>query len=244
MTQYNELDKALPGLKYGLDGKVATGAAESPINFGAPVYASKGEENKVGPLVNDKASIGLDASFVTGNTIAGTVTINGGTAVNYSVAFDTNHATTFAALVAALDAISGIEVVSFDATARTIVLSANGLLLAVTGAVTGGASQAAVTVAAGTDMVLRGVALRTAKIIVNGLSRYEVTDPVNILTEGQVWVNTADAVDAHKQAYLTSAGAWSDEASGNTATPYTFRSSNTAAGLARLEVVSSVKALG
>ena len=244
MSQYNELDKALPGLKYGLDGKVATGAAQSAIAFGAPVFASKGEENRVGALVNDKATVAFDANFVTANVVAGTVTINGGTAVNYSVNFNTNHATTFAALVAALDAISGIEVVSFDATARTIVLSANGLLLAVTGAVTGGATQAAVTVTAGTDMVLRGVALRTAKILVNGLSRYEITDPVNILTDGEVWVNTADAVDAHKQAYLASGGAWTDEASGNTATPYTFRSSTTAAGLARLEVVSSVKALG
>lgn len=243
MSEYNELEKALPGLKYGLDGKVATGAAQAPISFGKPVFASKGEENKVGPLVNDKATIGFSADFVASNVIAGTVTINGGTAVNYSVTYATSHAATFAALVAALDAIPGIEVVSSNATTRAIVLSANGLLLAVTGAVTGGASQATVTVTAGTEMVLRGVALRTAKNLVNGVARYEKQDPVNVLTEGQIWVETADKVDAHAQAYLTSGGEWTDEASGNTATPFTFRSSTSGAGLARLEVVTAVKAL-
>ena len=242
MREYNELDKALPGLKFGLDGKVATGAAQAPISFGKPVFASKGEENKVGPLVNDKATIGFSADFVASNVIAGTVTVNG-TTVNCGVTYASSHAVTFATFAAALDAIEGIEVVSSNATTRAIVLSANGLLLAVTGAVTGGASQATVTVTAGTEMVLRGVALRTAKNLVNGVARYEAKDPVNVLTEGQIWVATADKVDAHAQAYLTSGGAWTDEASGNTATPYTFRSSTAGAGLARLEVVTAVKAL-
>lgn len=233
--EYGAHEKALAGMKFGLESAVVTGLAQAPINFGAPVYASLGEENRVGPLVNDKATLGFSADFGASNVVAGTVTIDGGTAVNYAVTYATSHAATFAALVAALDAIPGIEVVSSDASARSIVLSANGLLLAVTGAVTGG-SAVTVTVTAGTEMVLRGVALRTAKAPLNGVARYEIKDPVNILTSGQVWVQTNDAVVAHKRAYLTSTGAWTDESSGNTATPYYFRSNTSAAGLARIEL--------
>lgn len=246
MSQYGDLDQALPGLLYGLDHLVDTGLAVAPIEFGAPVYAPKGEAEKVGPLVNDKATVAFDANFVASNVVAGTVTINGGTAVNYSVTYATSHAATFAALVAALAAISGIQVVSSDATARTIVLSANGLLLAVTGAVTGGASQAAVTVTAGTEMVLRGVAARTLVEAASqdgtfaapgdGTAKYRTNDAVNIVTEGKLWVPVADAVEAQATVYLTSAGAWTDEASGNTQTPYTFRTSTSGAGLAVLDV--------
>lgn len=233
--EYDTLDKAAAGLLYGADSKVVTGAAQAPIAFGAPVYASLGEENKVGPLVNDKSTLGFSADFSASNVVAGTVTIAGGTAVAYTVTYGTSHAATFAALVAALDAVPGIEVVASDATARTIALSANGLLLAVTGAVTGG-TAVTVTVTAGTEMVLRGVAMRTQKASISGVSRYEVTDPANILIEGQIWVTTADTVIAHKRAYLNSSGVWTDEASGNTATPYYFRSNTSAAGLARIEL--------
>ena len=235
MSEYNGLDKALPGLKYGIDSTVVTGCAVNPISFGAPVYGVIGEENKVGPLLNDKSTLGFSVDFSASNVIAGNVTVAGGAAVAYSVTYATSHAATFAALVAALDAVPGVEVVSSDATARSIVLSANGETLVVTGAVTGG-TAVTVTVTAGTEMVLRGVALRSAKAQVAGVERYEETDPVNIITEGEVWVPTADAVLAQKQAYLTSGGAWTDEASGNTATGWYFRSSTSGAGLARLEV--------
>lgn len=234
--EYGKLDKALAGQKFGLDSQVATGVAQAAIGFGAPVYASYGEENKVGPLVNDKATLVFSADFGASNVLAGTIAINGATAVAYaSVTYATSHAATFAAAVASLAAVPGVEVVSSDATSRTIVLSANGLSLVVVAAVTGG-SAVTITNTAGTEMTLRGVALRTAKNSVAGVTRYEVGDPVNILTSGQVYVPTADAVVAHKRAYLTSAGAWSDESSGNTATPYYFRSNTAGADLARLEL--------
>lgn len=246
MSQYGDLEQALPGLLYGLDHQVDTGLAVAAIEFGAPVYASKGEAAGAGPKVNDKATVGFSADFSASNVVAGTVTISGGTTVNYSVTYATSHAATFAALVAALAAIPGVEVVSSNATTRSIVLSANGLLLAVTGAVTGG-SAVTVTVTAASDQVLRGVAIRTMVEAAsqdgtfaapgNGTAKYNAKDAVNILTEGKCWVPVADAVEAHATAYLTSAGAWTDESSGNTQTPYTFRSSTTGAGLAVLQVV-------
>ena len=245
MSQYGDLDQALPGLLYGLDHLVDTGLAVAPIEFGAPVYGSKGEADTVGPLVNDKSTLGFSADFSASNVVAGTVTIAGGTAVNYSVTYATSHAATFAALVTALAAIPGIQVISYNATSRSIVLSANGLLLAVTGAVTGG-SAVTVTVTAGTDMVLRGVAARTSVEAAsqngtlatpgNGTAKYNVNDAVNILTQGKLWVPVADAVEANATAYLTSAGAWTDEASGNTQTAYVFRTSTSGAGLAVLDV--------
>jgi acetylornithine/succinyldiaminopimelate/putrescine aminotransferase len=81
--------------------------------------------------------------------------------------------------------------------------------------------------------LLLGVAIRTDK----RPGKYEVGDAVNIMGEGLVWVPTADAVVAQAPAYLTTAGAWTDEASGNFATGYKFRKGTAAAGLALLEVI-------
>ena len=247
MPAYGDLEQALPGLLSGLNHDVDSGIALAAIEFGAPVYGSVGEEQAVGPLVNDKRTLVYSADFSASNVVAGAVTIAGVEVGTYSITYATSHAATFAALVAALAAIPGVEVVSSNATTRTIVLSANGKLLAVTSAVTGG-SAVTVTNTAGTDMVLRGVALRSAHIEAasqngtmaspgNGTAKYNATDAVNILVEGRVWVPVAEATDAHKTAYLTSAGVWTDEASGNTQTPYTFRSSTSGAGLVVLDVV-------
>lgn len=70
----------------------------------------------------------------------------------------------------------------------------------------------------------------------NGTASYKVGDAVNVLVDGEIWVPVADAIVAHKPAYLTAAGVWTDEASGNVLTPYIFRTGSTGAGLVRLGV--------
>ena len=238
MSEYGTLDKALPGLLYGIESDVRSGAANAAIDFGAPVFIDVGEDVKVRPFVKDETIVTYDADFVASNSIAASVN---GVAIT-PVVYATSHAATFAALVAALDALSGVDIVSSNATTRVIRLRTKGTTLTFTSTVTLGASQAVATQQASTSYLFGGVALRTAKNLVSGVARYEAKDPVNVLQEGTVWVTTADAVSSQKAVYLTSAGAWTDEVTGNILTPYTFRTSTTGAGLAVIEVSSAIAA--
>ena len=96
--------------------------------------------------------------------------------------------------------------------------------------------------ATGANRTILGVAISTAK---EGVApfQYNVGEPVNILTRGVVLVPVADAVDANAPAYLTAAGAWTDQANdgatppvANLATGYTFRTNAAALALAELEI--------
>ena len=146
----------------------------------------------------------------------------------------------------AVEALTGVDVVSSNATTRTLTIRtwtgtvATPVVTGATSAVTGGT---AVTVAAqfGTSLKLRGVAMHQHKEPIADLVRYEVKDPVSAMTSGRIFVKNADTVVAHKPAYLTATGTWTDEtvagSVSNLSTPYYFRSNVSGAGLALLEVV-------
>jgi len=85
----------------------------------------------------------------------------------------------------------------------------------------------------GAGRTLNGVSLSTQKVGGN----YQIGEAVNVLTEGSVQVIASEAVAANAPAFLTASGDWTDEASGNTATPYIFRTAAAANGLATLEVI-------
>lgn len=93
--------------------------------------------------------------------------------------------------------------------------------------------QTTCSATAGAGKALVGVAMSTQ----NERGKYLAGEAVNILTQGSLLVVVADAVSANKPAYLTAAGAWSDETTDNTATPYFFRTAASAGGLAELEVI-------
>ena len=92
---YGEYEKALAGLKYGLESDIVTAAAKAIIQFGEPVLRAVGDD--LGGYSLDKITLTFSADFVASNVIAGSIL---GSAV--SVTFATSHAATFAALVAAL----------------------------------------------------------------------------------------------------------------------------------------------
>lgn len=94
-------------------------------------------------------------------------------------------------------------------------------------------NQEACSGIAGAGKVLAGVAQSTQKVG----STYKQYETVNIQIEGEILVTVADAVVANKPAYLTAGGAWTDEATGNTATPYFFRTAAAANGLATLQLI-------
>lgn len=243
MPEYGLYEQGFPGMTArGFVKDAVPGAARQAIAFGAPVFAKEGDEVGRFPFIADQMTFTYSADFSASNSIA--VTANGVSIT--PVEYGTSHAATFAALVAAIEALAGVDVVASNATTRTITLrtwsgsTATPVVTGATSAVTGGS---AVTVAAqfGTSLKLRGVAMHQHKEPLNGLVRYEVKDPVSVMISGRIFVKNADTVVAHKPAYLTATGTWTDEtvagAVSNLSTPYFFRSNVSGAGLALLEVV-------
>lgn len=227
MSAYGNMDEALAGLAYGCENEVVSRLAANKVDFGDLVFVNPGDPDYLSDGVLDEGTLTFSADFVTSNSIV--LTIN--SVAQSAVVFATDHATTFAAVVAKMAA-AGLTVIASDATARTIRVRTVGVALTVSVAVTGGASQATGTFAAAT-LQLFGVAIRTDKIP----GYYAANDAVNIMREGLVWVPVSSAVAANATAYYTSGKVLTDVSSGNTATTYKFRKGTTGAGLALLEVI-------
>lgn len=238
MSEYGGYDAGFPGMKAGIeDTRAEAGAARAPIAFGTPSFRKEGDERGLYPFIADTQTATISADFIASNsTIA---TVNG--VATAAVVYATSHAVTFAAVVAAIEALTGVDVVSSNATARTITVKTygtDGLPTTTTLAIvtTLGASQPTVAYQFGTTLKLAGVSMHQHKGAIAGLVRYETKDPASVMTRGKIYVTSADTIISQKTAYLTSAGAWTDEVTGNLATPYIFRSGTSGAGLAVLAV--------
>lgn len=219
--------------------EVETFAAGAAIPFGRGVSAEAGNTSTVVIPKKDSAKIVFSAVFITGNKINGKVN----TVAFDEVTFADDHATTVAALVAAIDALAGVTAVldSTDSTSKTILVESDGAEITIADlAVTAGTSQATATVTYSGDNVFRGVSLHSHLAIQPGteVAQYVATDSVSVLRKGKVWVETSKAVDADDTAYvdLSASGKFTDASSGNLATGGTFRSTVSGAGLALLEI--------
>lgn len=217
---------------------VKSGAAQGVIPFGYPVGAESGDTLHVSKFAKDNCSLLYDADFVTGNLINGTV--NG--VAWAEVAFDTDQATTLAALIAAVDAIPGVTATA--GAARTVLIEMDdSSQITVTTVVTGGASQATGTPTYSSDNVFRGVAVHTHKedsTIPSGSSaQYEDKEAVGYLTQGGIWVPASVAVNADETAYVDLAagtGKFTNVATDNLTTGGKFKKTIAAAGLTILEL--------
>lgn len=227
MTAYGNQDSAIAGGKVFGDSEVVTRLAGGIIDFGKPVVQYAGDSDKCYQYLLDKSVATFAADFVASNSIA--LTVNGLTA---TVAFDTDQATTKAALVAAVDALAGVTCTA--GAGRAINIITEGAVCTASVVITGGVSQTTMSQVLSCSGSLFGVALRTQKLD----GQYNAQDAVNVLREGEIWVLTNDTVVANTAAYLVAAtGVWTDESSGNVSTGYYFRSSTSGAALARLEVI-------
>lgn len=253
-TAYLDPAEGIEGLIDGsihlIDSRVAT----ATLHFGAPAYYGTGDGGLVAPVLNDTATLTLSAVLVTGNVVAGSIANGASSGNTFSVPFTTDSPTTITALGAALALISGVQVVSVNTSTRVIVIRTpdSDVTSAVTIAVTGGASQATVSQTNSSSQRLVGVVVRSALPYTSrngtlanpapdgGFAYYNAGDSVNIMRMGTIWVPVGVAVNADEPVYRTSADAWTNVASGNTLTPYYFRSTTTGAGLAKMEVTLPV----
>ena len=202
MPAYGTLDESINGLVQGLDYTTeGRFVAAEEIEFGAAVFGYVGENIKVGGYHLDVSKLVYDADLVTDNVI--NVTVNG-VAIS-PVTFLTSHAVTIALVVAAIDALVGVEAVldSSDVNSRTILIRTKFDEAVATSVVTLGATQAGATATTHSGMVFMGV----SRFIQNDTGVYSLYDSVEIVTSGQISVTPVEAVEALEPAYVDNSGA-------------------------------------
>lgn len=247
-TTYNlEQGTAFAGLVADSRNKVIESAsAVNAIDFGAGVVAS--DENAQYGVRTPCATTYIitdDAGAYTAGAII--VTING---VEATAVYNADKNTTLGDLATAIQALDDVLTAVYASGPHTITIThANDVniatasidITAITGAMT--ISSDVIT---STDSLIRGVAVAVAKDnrqmpVVGALTfladGYLNTETVNVLTQGKIWVDVADAVVIDSAVYLIVLGAnrgkFTDETSGNIALPTaTFKQATTGSGLA------------
>jgi hypothetical protein len=182
------------------DSNIKTRNAQEVIGFGKGVVKGSTGGTDVKNIAKNIATLDFDADFVTSNTI--NLNVNG-VAIS-EVTFDTDQATTKAALVAAIDALTGISAVDAASRAITITTDAGDNITVSDIVVAAGASQANGSVAYTSSDVVEGIsALRHGQpVTIGGDDAYQINDAVNVLTKGVIWVNVIATVAYGDSVYI------------------------------------------
>jgi hypothetical protein len=225
ITKYqNYLDVGQKGQVATLeDSNIKTRNAEQAIEFGRAVVKGITPGVDVKNIFKSKASLTFDADFVTGNTID--LNVNG-VAIS-QVTFATSHAATFAAVIAAIDALTGISAVA--GTGREILITVDNAASNITISdvvVAGGASQAGSTTVYSSVDTFEGIAaLRHGQpTTIGGDDKYQINDAVNVLTKGVIFVEVVATVAYGDSVYVyndksneSNQGQFTNASSGNLA---------------------------
>lgn len=222
----NELDVAINGQIANLqDSNIKTRNAQQAIGFGKAVVVGTVGGTDVKNIFKNKVSVTYSADFIASNSMP--MTVNG-LAIT-PVVYATSHAATFAALIAAIDALAGVSAVA--GTGREILITVDDAASNITVsdyAVTGGVTQPTLTIAYTSTGVFEGVSvLRHGQpVTVGGNDQYEINDAVNVMTRGCIWVYVVatvaygdDAYAFNDKAYTANQGQFTNSSSGNLAVP-------------------------
>jgi hypothetical protein len=225
ITKYqNYLDVGQKGQVATLeDSNIKTRNAEQAIEFGRAVVKGITGGVDVKNIFKSKASLTFDADFVTGNTID--LNVNG-VAIS-QVTFATSHAATFAAVIASIDALTGISAVA--GTGREILITVDNAASNITISdvvVAGGSSQAGSTTVYSSVDTFEGIAaLRHGQpTTIGGDDKYQINDAVNVLTKGVIFVEVVATVAYGDSVYVyndksneSNQGQFTNASSGNLA---------------------------
>lgn len=236
MAAYDNIDRNLPGVLDGIDHDIEGGFSAQDlagINFGVPAFGYVGDAISLVTFKNDVAKIVFDADFVTANVID----MNVNAVAMAQVPFNTDHATTMADLINALNAMTGVEAILdlVDGTGRTLYIRTKGATAAITGlAVTLGATQATGTVTYTTGQVFMGVTMNVG----NSAGIFEYQDAVNVVMRNRLSASSSTACNANTKAFVGTDGLL-----GNTGIeiPVYFRETLAAAGVPIVEVTGKLE---
>lgn len=209
-------EKAMAGMLYGMNPKTIVSApAGENINYGKGVFFNAEKTALVGGKYNNKAVIDISAYTTASKDIS--LTINGVTitattsgtittdvaGIVSDIASDVEGVTA----VAGTDANAGkITVTSDDSSALTIAL------------VYDGSDVTSSKVTASSDCTYAGVSVFHQNAFLNVRGLYVKTEAVNVMEKGYIYVALASGVTPTigATAYVTSAGTFTTESSGNT----------------------------
>jgi hypothetical protein len=243
MNIYGEIDKALPGMKYGIHDEMESVAAGENIYPGDPVFGMVGDEKVCYGAHISAVSLTASADLVSGNSVS--VTINGVTIDG--ITFEGNSVETIKKIINAIDQSDDIRTLGIDAfylegSPRAIILQGPGVTITASVAVTGGSSQATFAAAAYSSSRFMGVAAFEQLGYGKEVGYYPANTSVGVVVRGKIFVQVAD--DAHpddkKLAYIimsgANAGKFTDVSTNNYDCGCYFRSDRVTGNLALIEV--------
>lgn len=193
--QYGNMNQLSAGVKYGSQGTDITEpyVAKTSLGFGKAAFGYKGDPDRVFDIETDKSTITYDADFVTANVINASIN---GNAID-PVTFTTDHATTLALVVAALQALDDEYIVTVAA--RVITVVTPGETCTLLSAVTLGATQAGVAIAtpsASSEVVYMGPVIKAQKAPTSvdaSVTGYVEDEELEVMREGYLTV-VVDAI--------------------------------------------------
>lgn len=218
MNLYGKLsdEKAMCGMLYGVNPKtiVSIPAGEN-ISFGKGVFLNGAKTAVVGGKYSNHAVVDLSAYTTASKDIA--LTINGTTV---TVTTTATIATDVASLVADInDDVDGVTAVAgTGANAGKINLASDDGKELTIELVYNGSDVTSSKVTTSSDGVYAGVAVFHQNAFMNSRGCYVAKEAVNVMEKGYIWVALASGVTptAEASAYVTSAGTFTTESSGNT----------------------------
>ena len=207
MAAYGFPDTALRGVIDSNHNEIdSLTAAVATLQPGALVF-SYNDESKAYPYCLDTAKTVFSADFVTSNTINGTVD---GVAIS-QVTFATSHANTGTLLLAALNALAGVEAIldTTDGTSRTFLIRKKGVAsFVVDFTVAAGASQATDSSTYASGQKFRGVAKYATRVptTIGGSGSFASGEEIAVARLCDIWAASASGLGKGDKAYITTAG--------------------------------------
>jgi len=207
--QYDTIEAAVAGLiaegiqeDLKIDGDRACQDSNG-IAFGDPVMGYIGDDEECYPIILDTAKIVFDADF--DGTDALSVTVN--EVETATVTYASSHANTMNLLIAAIGALTDVDVYEADATEdsdnRTLYIrtKASTITVSVTEKVAT-IPNAAITYE--TDQVFLGIAAFSQKnLSTAGSAKYEQYENPNIVSKGVIWALSTGTISDLQALYMS-----------------------------------------
>lgn len=218
MNLYGMLDgeKAMAGLLYGMNPKtIVSIPAKEVINFGKAVFLNGQKDSLLNGKHNNKAVIDLSAYTTASKDIV--ITING---VDVDVTTSGTIATDVASLVSDInddvDGVTAVAGTSSDA-GKIFLVSDDDSELSVK-VVYDGSDVTSSNVTLSSDAIYAGVSVFHQNAFLDSRGCYVAKEAVNVMEKGYIWVALASGVtpSPESSAYVTKAGTFTTESSGNT----------------------------
>ena len=218
MNLYGNLDaeKAMAGMLYGVNpNTIVTFKGKETINFGKGVFLNGSKDAVLNGKHNNKATIDLSAYTTASKDIV--LTING---VAVSVTTSGTIATDVASLVSDIaDDVDGVTAVAGAASdAGKIFLNSDDDSGITVKLVYDGSDVTSSKVTQSSDAIYAGVSVFHQNAFLNSRGCYIPTEAVAVMEKGYIWVVLATGVTPaiETDAYVTAAGTFTTESSGNT----------------------------